>query len=98
MPRRKGSRKGEKISRPKPVPKPSDKSLYLEFERIMSEEPEFRDESLAPEIDEDLLRALVHRKLPEKSARLVYLLIYSFKSWYDAHTRILVEEFRRTGS
>ena len=66
-----------------------------ELERIARTAPNFYEESLAPELDEDLLRALVRRELSKASSRLVYRLIYSFKSWQEAHTRILVEEFRR---
>ena len=57
---------------------------------------EFQDESLAPEVDHDLLRALVRRELTEETARGVYHLIHSFRSWNEAHAQILIEEFRRT--
>lgn len=55
----------------------------------------FRDESLAPRVDETLLRELVRRNLSEDAARSVYRLIYSFRSWTEAHTLILLEEFRK---
>ena len=64
-------------------------------ELIGSPAPPFRDESLAPQIDERLLRALVRRQLSEETARAVYRLIHSFKSWMDAHSRVLIEEFQR---
>lgn len=57
-------------------------------------EPEFLDESLAPEIDEALLRRLVRQELPEKVARAVYRRIYSFKSWHHAHAQVLLDELR----
>lgn len=56
---------------------------------------QFKDESLAPEVDHDLLRALVRHELDEPTARSVYEFIYSFKSWNEAHTEILSDEFRR---
>jgi len=55
----------------------------------------WRDESLAPEVDLDLLRALVRKELPEDKARTVYRLIHSFASWDAAHSKMLVEEHRR---
>jgi len=42
----------------------------------------FRDERLAPTVDEELLLRLIRRELPEKSAALVYRLVYSFRSWH----------------
>jgi len=64
----------------------------------------FRDESLAPEVDLDIVRALVRRELvrrelvrrelPEETASLVFRLIYSFRSWHDAHTQALIEQYR----
>ena len=58
--------------------------------------PAYRNESLAPEVDRDLLQKLVRRELPDKTARVVYWLVYSFRSWTDAHAEIVVSEFRRT--
>lgn len=55
----------------------------------------FRDEDLAPEVDRELLWALVRQELEEHTARAVYRLVYSFQSWNDAHTEILVGEFHR---
>ena len=57
---------------------------------------QFQDESLAPEVDRELLQALVRRELTEETARAVYHLIHSFRSWNEAHAQILIEEFRRT--
>jgi hypothetical protein len=54
--------------------------------------PVFKDESLAPDVDRDILMSLVRRDLPEDQARLVYMLTYSFKSWSDAHLEALTEE------
>lgn len=56
--------------------------------------PVFKDESIAPEVGRDVLRALVRRELPDGEARLIYLLIFSFKSWRDAHVEVLTEEYR----
>jgi UDPglucose--hexose-1-phosphate uridylyltransferase len=40
--------------------------------------------------------AFINDTLPEETARAVYRLVHSFKSWSDARAEILVEEFRRT--
>jgi hypothetical protein len=58
----------------------------------------WRDEKLAPEVDLELLRALVQKRLPEETARNVYRLIHSFASWDAAHTQVLLEEQRRKAS
>lgn len=52
------------------------------------------DESLAPEVDHELLKSLVRQELPEKKARAVYQLIHSFKSWDAAHAKTLIAEHR----
>lgn len=57
---------------------------------------QYRDEQFAPDVDHKLLYALVRKELAEDLARSVYRLIHSFKSWDDAHARILIEEFQRT--
>lgn len=56
----------------------------------------FKDESIAPEVDRDLLLSLARGELPEGQSRLVYRLVYSFKSWCDAHTEVLTEEFHKS--
>ena len=58
------------------------------------QEPQFRDSSFAPEVDCDLIRALVQRKLGADDAKLVHRLIVSCESWKNTHNQILVEEFR----
>lgn len=58
-------------------------------------EPEFLDESSAPEVDEALLRSLIRQELPEKVARAAYRLIYSYKSWHQAHALVLLDEFKK---
>jgi hypothetical protein len=68
--------------------------LVAILEQFHSTPPTFDDESCAPEVDRDLLVSLVDQELHEGKARLVYRLIYSFKSWYDAHTEVLIEQFR----
>lgn len=55
----------------------------------------FEDESVAPEVDCDVLSSLVRGELPEDQARLIYRLVYSFKSWCDAHSEILIKEARK---
>lgn len=64
-------------------------SLWAELEL---DAPEFLDESLAPEVDEGLLRSLIRQELPEKVDRAVYQLICQFASWHRAHTKLLLEE------
>lgn len=59
-------------------------------------EPEFLDDSLAPEVDDGLLRRLVRQELPENVARAVYRLIYSFASWHHAHSQVLLEELKKS--
>lgn len=57
--------------------------------------PKFCDESLAPTVDESLLRTLLRRELPEEEARAALLLVISFKSWYDAYRRVMLDEYQR---
>lgn len=59
-------------------------------------EPDFLDPSLAPDVDQALLRRLIRQELPENVARAVYRLIYSFSSWHEAHGRILLDELKKT--
>ena len=59
-------------------------------------EPEFRDESLGPAVDEELLLRLVRRELSPEQQRAVYLLIDSFRSWSEAHAKLLVTAFRQS--
>lgn len=54
----------------------------------------FRDESDAPDVDEQLLLRLIRRELPEEHAALVYRLVYSFQSWHAAFSRLMREESR----
>lgn len=58
-------------------------------------ELKFLDESLAPEVDERLLRRLVRRELPEIVVPAVYRRIFSFKSWHRAHAQIVLDEFKK---
>jgi len=53
------------------------------------------DDDLAPEVDCDLLRRLVRKELPVEDARLLYELIYAFRTWDDAHTQLIVAEAGR---
>lgn len=59
-------------------------------------EPEFFDESLAPAVNEAVLRSLVRQELPVNGARAVYRLVYSFRSWHEAHAKVLLEELIKT--
>jgi hypothetical protein len=58
-------------------------------------EPVFRDEAQAPTVDNELLVKLVRGELPERSARAVYRLVHSFKSWTNAHAQVVIAEYRR---
>lgn len=59
-------------------------------------ELEFLDDSLAPEVDERLLRRLIRQELPEPASRAVYRLICSFKSWHSAHAQVMLDEFKKS--
>ena len=59
-----------------------------------SDDRQFLDDSLGPEVDEELLDALVRDALPQDKAREVYRLIHTFQSWNDAHSRMLISRFR----
>lgn len=65
------------------------------LDRLHKTPPVFEDESIAPEVDRELLLSLARGELPEDQERLVYRLVYSFKSWCDAHTEALTEEFHK---
>jgi hypothetical protein len=65
------------------------------FARLSSTPLAFEDERLAPDVDRDVLVSLVRGELPEDEARVIYRLVYSFKSWCDAHTEVLAEQSRR---
>ena len=75
---------------------PPQRPSYAELLQQLHSAPDaFLDESLAPQVDQELLAALVRQELPEEDARLVYRLIHSFQSWSEAHTQIVAAEFRR---
>ena len=89
------------VSLPKSQSNPQDEAAAQDEEVSIWEElgippPDYRDESLAPEVDRDLLLQLVRKELPERTTRAVHHLIISFKSWSKAHAEIVAEEFRRT--
>lgn len=58
-------------------------------------ETEYLDDSLAPKVDEALLLKLVRQELPEDLARPLYRLIYSFASWHQAYSAVLIDEFKK---
>ncbi|MDA7977944.1 MAG: hypothetical protein MPJ50_04135 [Pirellulales bacterium] len=74
---------------------PEDRPKSL-LDLLAKPRPKFRDESLAPVVDRNLLWALVRNKLPEAEQRGAYRLIYSFRSWDEAHTEILTEHYHQT--
>ena len=57
--------------------------------------PKYLAEDLAPTVDEEFLRRLVRREVPDEIARGLYELIDSFRSWHDAYLKISVEEYHR---
>jgi hypothetical protein len=65
------------------------------IKQAIKHKPAFRDESLAPKVDQALIKALVRRELSTADARAVYRLVYSFKSWSEAHINALVRDSRR---
>ena len=73
---------------------PSSRSLINQLELLHRPPQRYLDDDLAPDIDLDLLRQLVRRQLLPSQARLVYGLVHAFRSWDEAHTAIIVEEFR----
>ena len=54
---------------------------------------DFRDESLAPEVDRELLMRLIRSELSEEASRAVYRLIHCFKSWRDLHAELTASHF-----
>jgi hypothetical protein len=70
-------------------------SWKITLDQIRLQTNLFSDESHAPELDWDLLRALVRQQLNESEDRLVQRLIVCFKSWQDAHNKVLTQEFLR---
>ena len=73
---------------------PAERSVGQWLEQFHAAPPTFEDESLAPEVDREVLVSLVRRQLSREHARLVYQLVYSFQSWSDAHNEELIKEFR----
>lgn len=70
------------------------RQLAALLKQIHSTPPDFDDESLAPEVDRAVLVSPVNRELSTDESRRVYRLVYSFKSWYDAHNEVLLEQSR----
>ncbi len=74
------------------LPTPSWK---MTLDRIRLQANLFSENAHAPEVDLDLLRALVRLQLTESEARLVHHLIVCFESWQEAHREVLTQEFLR---
>lgn len=77
------------------VPQEPDEEPSL-WEELGVPAPKRRDESLAPEVDRELLLKFVRRELSDASARTVSHLIVAFESWAKAHETILLDEYHRT--
>lgn len=71
-------------------------SPLKKLKALIKSRPPFRDERLAPDVDHELLLALVRQELSEAAARDVYRFVHSFKSWSDAYCDLLVHEFCST--
>jgi hypothetical protein len=67
---------------------------HVFLDRIRLQPDLFSDASLAPEVEWDLVRALVRKQLDESDSCLVQRLIVCFESWRDAHNEVMIEEFR----
>ena len=76
----------------------SEDAKIKKIKSALEKRPPYRDEKLAPRVDHDLLLALVRKQLPDQTARDVYLLVESFKSWSDAYCELLAREFRETNT
>ncbi len=68
-------------------------SLLVELDKPR---PPFKDESLAPAVERALLWRLVRGELSDAEAEGAYRLVYSFRSWDEAHTEILVQHYHET--
>lgn len=64
-------------------------------DRLHKKPTVFADESIAPEVDRNVLLMLARGELPEEQARLVYRLVHTFKSWCEAHVEVLTEELSK---
>jgi hypothetical protein len=78
---------------PRLMSDPTGDLSKLQPPELLGSANRWHDESLAPDVDRGLLVALVQKKLSDESARAVYRLIHSFKSWHTAHQEALVAEF-----
>lgn len=65
------------------------------WESIGLPEPTWIDCDDPPEVDVESIRLLVRKQLSERSERMTYRLIYTYKNWYEAFKRIVGEEARR---
>lgn len=74
----------------------ADKKPETLLDWLNKPRPPFKDESLAPIVDRELLWKLVRDELPEDQERGAYRLIYSFRSWDEVHTEILTEHYHQT--
>lgn len=69
--------------------------IYELLDDLDKASPVFEDESIAPEVAHEVLLALARGELPDDQARLIYRLVYTFKSWRDAHAEILIKELHK---
>jgi hypothetical protein len=94
MPKKAAKKRHSKVK--KGIAKRQARHLSLQrYKAAINNKPPFRDEALAPNVDQALIKALVRRELSTADARAVYRLVYSFKSWSDAHINALVRDYQR---
>lgn len=72
------------------------RELHLEF--LGEEPPPWEDESVAPIVDEAAIRSVIRREAPDETAQLVWDLCNRFRSWANAHTKLVAEMARARNS
>lgn len=65
------------------------------WEAIGLPEPSFIECENPPEVEHDLLRRLVRKELSERSVRMTYRLVFSYKNWFEAFKQVVGEEASR---
>jgi hypothetical protein len=92
---KKTARTTKKANTKKTSVKRSPRDTRLQkLKAAIKKRPAFCDERLAPEVDQELLQALVRKELPDGTARDTLRFVESFKSWSDAYCELLAREFR----
>lgn len=66
------------------------------WEAIGLPEPKWIECDDPPAVDFESIQLLVRKQLSERSSRMTYRLIYTYKNWYEAFKQIVGEEARRS--